>query len=58
MLFEIRFYKYDIDICHKEIGSVRVSLLNLQQKSHFNVLSKGKNSGVCEITNVRRTKKY
>ena len=35
-----------------------VNLIGLQQKSHFDILSKGKNNGVCEISNVRRTTKY
>ena len=58
MPFEIRFYDYNGNGHHREIGNATVSLIGLQQKSHFDILSKGKNNGVCEISNVRRTTKY
>ena len=41
MPFEIRFYDYSIFGKHKEIGSARVSLSNLQQKSDFDINKNG-----------------
>lgn len=35
-----------------------MSLISLQQSSNFDIVSKNKNSGVCELTNVRRTINY
>lgn len=39
MPFEIRFYDYNENGYHREIGNAMVSLIMLQQKSHFDILS-------------------
>lgn len=33
-------------------------MISLQQRSQFDILLRGKQSGVCQINNVRRTIKY
>lgn len=58
MQFEIRFYDYSVNGHHKEIGTAGLNLISLQQKSHFDIMSRGKRSGVCEITSINRTTKY
>ena len=58
MPFGINFFDYSGNGHHTEIGTATVSLIDLANKSSFEIMKNGKRRGVCEISNVKRTTKY